>query len=216
LIVVVNATAHKHTDLELALIRLADAQAQTEAGLNSLRKTQERTEANLDRLSAEMRDFASRSEREWREFRKAIGEEANRRGRLVEDVLAPSVPDLFRQLTGWQGDVIPGVRQWRGEHGDPARMREFDLVAWAGDHFLFLSVKSTIEPNDSGPLVTLVERIRDYFPEANNRHVLAGMASFYMDPSIVTALERRQLLAVGLKAGLAEILNSPEFKPREF
>ena len=222
-----TATAHKHTDLELALIRLSDAQAETEGELRRFarenRDGQAHTEANLDRLSDEMREFktemrahAARSEKEWKEFRKMLGDEANRSGRLVEDVLAPSVSDLFKQLTGWQGDVKPAPRQWRGRNGDPAQMREFDLVAWAGDYFLLLEVKSTISPGDIDRLLEVVKQIREYFPEAAQRRVVAGLASFYMDDSIVTAIERRQLLAVGLSSGLAEFLNSPGFKPTEF
>jgi len=222
-----TAVAHKHTDLELALIRLSDAQAETEGELRRFakdnREGQARTEANLDRLSDEMREFktemrahAARSEKEWKEFRKMLGDEANRSGRLVEDVLAPSVSDLFKQLTGWQGELKPAPRQWRERNGDPAQMREFDLVAWAGDYFLLLEVKSTISPGDIDRLLEVVKQIREYFPEAAQRRVVAGLASFYMDDSIVTAIERRQLLAVGLSFGLAEFLNSPGFKPTEF
>jgi hypothetical protein len=242
------ATAHKHTDLELALIRLADAQARTDTGLNrvganldrleanldryaaemrerqaqteanldryaaEMRERQAQTEVNLDRLQADMRDSAARSEREWKELRRQLGEEANRRGRLVEDVLAPSVPDIFRQVTGWQGDVTPAVRQWRGFKGDPARLREFDLVAWAGESFLYLEAKSTVKPESIDPCIDVARSIRDYFPEAVDRQVYAGLASFYLDDSIVTAIERQRLLAVGLGGGLAEVLNSPGFK----
>jgi hypothetical protein len=163
-----------------------------------------------------MREHVARSDKEWKEFRKMLGDEANRTGRLVEDVLAPSVSDLFRQITGWQGDVKPAPRQWRGRNGDPAKMREFDLVAWAGDYFLLLEAKSKVIPGDISGLLDVVGVIREYFPEAAERRVIAGIASFYMDESIVTAIERRQLLAVGLGSGLAEFLNSPGFKPTEF
>jgi hypothetical protein len=235
-----TATAHKHTDLELALIRLSDAQAQTEtelrrfakenreaqtrvdAGLDSLRRTQEHTEANLDRHSAETRTNLDRlstemraSEKRWEQTREELGSLSRKLGTVVEDIIAPSAVALFRRVSGLEEEPESAVRAKR-RHRVTRQKREFDLIAWAGGFMLIVQAKSTLRPEHIAEFVEALRAARDYFPEARDMKILGAMASFQIDESLVTAGERQGLLMLGMSSALLTTLNSPGFKPTEF
>jgi hypothetical protein len=104
---------------------LARAQARTQATLERTikengatldrmaaerRAEQADTKANLDKLSADLRAQASRSEAEWKEFRRMVGEQANRQGRLVRFriVEKSSVASALGQCRAISGNGVPG------------------------------------------------------------------------------------------------------------
>lgn len=218
------------------MAELALAQARTQANLD-------RTEANLDRLADELRGLAVQSRQDGKEVDRRLGElstrmseqsaeltnkmreqsaelstkmgeVANRMGRLVEDIVAPSIPACFQTLFGAE-DPEWFVRV-KKRHRDSGSLREFDVVVWSGGVFLVNSTKSRVRNEDIEPFVALLPEMRAYFPEAEDRKVVGSLASFYLEPSIVRAAERAGLIVFGLGGGLLELLNSPGFKPREF
>jgi hypothetical protein len=213
------STAARLTTLENTMAELAAAQL--------------RTTANLDRLSAEMRDFKAEMvgfkdemRMEMRAFQEEMrasnreanqrwGELANKMGTMAEDIVAPGIPEMLRRLFGVE-DPDWYVRVRRRHRGDPSRRMEFDVVAWAGGHFLATEVRTSARPEDLPVLMTRFAETRDYFPEAEGLGVFGALASFYVDASLIRAAEREGLLVFGLSSGLLELLSSPERKPREF
>lgn len=204
------------------MAELATAQARSSAGLDRLSAAVERTNANVDRLSDEMRAFkdemggfkdemgASKKEAD-----KRWGELANKMGTLAEDIVAPSIPDLFRGLFGVE-DPDWYVRVLRRHRADRSRRVEFDVVAWGGEHFLATETRSRAKPEDLPELLSRFREVRGFFAEAEGLKVVGALASFYVDASLVRAAEREGLLVFGLGGGLLELLNTPGFKPREF
>ena len=166
------------------------------------------------RVIAQSRQDTKDADRRLAELSTKMGELANSMGRLVEDVVAPSVPACFQKLFGVE-DPEWLVRA-KKRHRDSGQLREFHVVAWDGNVFLNNSTKSLVRPEDVDPFVALLPEIRAYFPEAEGRRIVGSFASFYLEPSMVRAAERAGLFVFGLGRGLLEVLNSPGFKPREF
>jgi hypothetical protein len=163
-----------------------------------------------------MQAFAERNDREWRKWRRQWGELANKMGTLVEDVIAPGIPSVFRRVFGWRRLELSAQRLRCTHRDDPGRMQEFDYVAAAGDVLLVTETRSTVRPEDIPALVALVEEARAYLPQAEGRSVVGGLAGFSLDPTLVTAGERQGLLMFGLGTGLLRVLNTPGFQPRRF
>lgn len=108
------------------------------------------------------------------------------------------------------------MRGTRGHRDDPGRQREFDVTAWGGGVFLVSETKSRLRPEDIEPFVQFLPEVRAYWREAEQRKIVGAFSSFYVDPSLVKAVERAGLYIFGLGSGLLEVLNSPGFEPREF
>ena len=226
-----GATAAKLTELEQAMAELAHAQAQSQRRVDSLAASLDRhaaetrasldrhaaeTKANFDRYAAETKATLDRLAADIANTNRAAGEAVNKSGRLVEDLVYPSIPELFARISGLSGEPGCMMRVRREPRSAPGKNREFDAVAYGGDVFLLCSVKSTLGANHVGELLGLLPRVRDFFWEAEGRRIVGALASFYLDPSLVTAGERSGLYMLGMRTGLVEVLNSPSFKPAEF
>ena len=222
-----SAATHKHSDLEQAMAELARAQARAQAdmarGFKELRDRQTQTEANLDRLSAEMREFKDEMgefKDEMGEFKdtsgRRWGELANKMGTLVEDIVAPGIGEIFRKALGIQEDPECGIRIRRRHLTDRQRMQEYDVLAWNDDILLLNETRSRLRPDDIADLLAMLKEARGFLSEAKGRRLVGSLASFYVDPSLVAAAERQGLLVLGLGRGLLDVLNSPGFKPAEF
>ena len=99
---------------------------------------------------------------------------------------------------------------------DPGRTREFDSIVIASDLVLVCETKSTLRPDDIPNFMQGLAEIREYLPQANGRDVVGALASFRIDPSLITAGERKGLLMFGLGTGLVRILNTKGFDPHRF
>ena len=146
---------------------------------------------------------------------KQMGQLSNKMGTLVEDIVAPSIPEVFSRFFGVQ-DPAMLVRARLPDPADPSRRQEFDVVAWGGDVFLINETKSRLIPKDIKDLVELLPRARRFFRDAEGKGVVGSLATFYVDPSLVASAEKRGLLVFGLSRGLLDILNRPGFEPRRY
>jgi hypothetical protein len=223
LIVASPAIAHQHTDLEMALAELAHAQA--------------KTERTLDRLSAEMREFKDEMREfkdEMREFKDEMseykewsrnqiktmnrqwGDLANKMGTLAEDLVAPSVPRILRDYVGCPESGVEFVTvRFRGRKTS-GEMQEFDVLAGCGNTLLINETKTTLRPKDVDGFVAMLAQAREFIPEYAGRRIVGVLASFYIDPTLTRYGERQGLIMLGATDGIMEVLNSPEFSPREF
>jgi hypothetical protein len=187
-----------------------------EEALAELAVAQVRTQDELGQLAREMREFKDESRRASRDADRRLGELTNSLGRLVEDIVGPSVPEIFRSLFGTDA-ADTGIRRRRQHPDDPGRSRELDAFAAGGDAFLVVEVKSSVRPEDIPAFADALPELRTFFPDqALGRRLIGAIASFHADKSLVAAAERRGLLVFGLARNLIEIFNNPGFQPRAF
>jgi len=231
--------------LEEAMGQLARAQARTETSVARLSEEMaafKQEGATLrERSAQEMADFrermeasrqreaaiSERSAREMAEFREEMrvarqesnrkwGELSNKMGTLVEDIIYPSIPEIFRKAFGQTQEPDCAIRVTRHHRTDPSRRREFDAVASAQDIFLINETRSRLVPSAIPAFIEVLQEAREFFPEAEGKKVVGAMATFHMDSSLVRSGERKGLLMLGLGSGLMEILNASGFEPRAF
>lgn len=185
---------------------------------------QARSTANLDRLAEETRAFKDRMEISHEKLQAAsdgadrrMGSLTNQLGRLVEDIVGPSIPALFSQLFDIPEVAVAGIRVKRSHRSKPGHTIELDAVAAGGDVLLIVEVKSQLSPGDLPRLVEKLAQVREYFPEwAEGRRVLGAVASFHLDPSLVRDAESKGLFAFELDRNLIDVLNTEGFEPRAF
>ena len=220
------STEARVTTLEQAILR-------TTGNIDRLSQRVDRTSAKVDettenvkRLSEEMRAF----EREMRAssdraderlaaqsaaMDKRWGELANKMGTLVEDIVAPGTPEIFRTVFGQDLEPDLAVRVRRRHPVDRGRTQEFDAVASGGGIVLVNETRSRLGPQDVAQFLELLAEVKVFLPETRDSRLVGALASFYVDPSVVRAGESKGLLMLGLSRGLLEILNAKDFRPRE-
>jgi len=224
--------------LEEAMGQLARAQARTETSVARLSEEMaassqreaaisERSARETADLNKKMAAISERSAREMADFREEMrvarqesnkrwGELSNKMGTLVEDIIYPSIPEIFRKAFGQTQEPDCSIRVTRHHRKDRSRRREFDAIASAQDIFLINETRSRLVPSAIPAFIEVLQEAREFFPEAEGMKVVGALATFHMDASLVRSGERQGLLMLGLGSGLMEILNTSGFEPREF
>jgi hypothetical protein len=165
----------------------------------------------------EMLDFKQEMREETRRFNKQLGEIANKQGRIAEDLVAPSIGRIVREITHspCEETEYEAVRV-RTHHRISGERREFDVLAICGEYVLIVETKITLTPEKVDGFVELMEDIRNYFPNYESRKMIGGLATLYADTSIVTYASRNGILVLAVGDDLLDIQNGPVFRPREF
>ncbi|MCC6162331.1 MAG: hypothetical protein IT182_03175 [Acidobacteria bacterium] len=200
-----------HTMIE-RMSTVEDHLADVAASLVRLNAANERMEARHERIQTENEQL----ERSSKRLDRQLGALANKQGRLVEDIMSPGISRVFRRMFGRRRIELTLERLTVADRRDPGRTREFDSIVIASDLVLVCETKSTLRPDDIPNFMQGLAEIREYLPQANGRDVVGALASFRIDPSLITAGERKGLLMFGLGTGLVRILNTKGFDPHRF
>ena len=209
--------------LERRVDRLEDMMADLTANVKQLsvetRAFQQEMRAfqqEMREFKDEMSEFKDEMRQESREMNRRWGDISNSLGMLVENMVAPSIPRVLREVLGCPdgGEQFLTVR-FRSKLSD-GRTREFDAIAGCGEYLLINETKSRLGPSDIDSFIEVLKIARDFLPEYAERKIVGALASLYVDPSLVAAGERRGLLMLGMTDEAMEVLNSSDFRPAVF
>ncbi|OQY45563.1 MAG: hypothetical protein B6242_10000 [Anaerolineaceae bacterium 4572_78] len=180
----------------------------------SIRTYQERTE-ELIRVADE------RSEREIREFRKEMrqqwGELSNKMGTIAEDLIAPSIPRVVRDVFGCDTSNIESAVRVKRIHQITRNNQKFDVVVSCDNYLLINETKSKLKSEYITEFAKkLLPQVHHFFPEHADKHVVGIISSLYVDDSLVKYGERMGLIVLGFGENVMDVLNSEGFKPKLF
>lgn len=152
----------------------------------------------------EMRDYRARSEAEQRRMNRQWGELARKMGTMVEDLVAPNVPRIARELFECAELQFFAIRVKRRSG---ARTREVDALAVGPNVVLVNETKSTLYSRDIDDLCGNLKDFCDFFPEYRGRRLVGIAASLYVDQSIVSHATRCGVLVLAMGDDSMQILN---------
>jgi len=177
-----------------------------------------------DRFEQEMRQADERSKREMQEFKaemrkskrdmdKKWGELSNKLGTMAEDLVAPSIPRILRQVTGCTLEIeYSAVRVRKSK----PKNQEFDVVAVCENYVFINETKSTLRSEYINDFNDKMQNIHDYFPEFNEKKFIGVIASLYVEENLVRQGEKLGLVVLGFGEELMDVLNRPGFVPKLF
>jgi hypothetical protein len=198
---------------------LAESQRRTDEQIaESQRRTDERIATGFAEFQKRQEAREARLDKKITDSRIEIGNLSHRLGTLVEDLVAPSLPDILKQLVKCpeEQDVLVNVRIRRRHPMQSGEMLEIDALADCGSYVLVNETKSQLTPEKVKGFLGKLTRIRDYFPEYQGHIVLGCMSSLFVESSLVEYASRQGLLVVATTAGLMTLQNPPGFIWRGF
>lgn len=188
----------------------------------------QRMEADTARLKEEMQSFKERVDnfiagverykeegrQQNRDMNKKWGEIAAKTGKMVEDLIYPSLPRIIREQFELDTDsLMIRVKRWPRRD----RMKEFDAIALAGDRVFLNSTKSDLDARDLDRFIKKdIPAFRTLFPEYNDRKLIGMVASLHVDAIVLRNAEKKGLLVLATGDELMEVKNTPGIIPREW
>jgi hypothetical protein len=178
------------------------------------------TSLEVDRLSREMREFKDEMRSFKAEINKRWGDLAASLGTVVEDIVAPSIPRVLREVFACPAEAIEfsAVRLRRKHPTLSDYNREFDTVAAGCSYFLTVESKIRLDIGAVNEFAGRLPEVKEFFPEfaARGYRFVGAVAGLYVDPSVAAFAEKRGLIVLGTGDDLMTVLNSPGFTPRAY
>ena len=195
------------TDASMA--RTDEAMARTDEAIGRLERIIERREQE----GARERKAAARERREMNE---RWGNLANKMGTLVEDIIAPSIRRLAREVFGCGDQRYFGTRVSVNRSDDPSREREFDALYVGARAVLLNETKSSPRSEHVQAFVQFLEsgEFALYFPQYRELPIKPAFSSLSIPPDMVTYLTRRGIYAIAMGEEAMQVLNLDAVRSR--
>jgi FtsZ-binding cell division protein ZapB len=152
----------------------------------------------------EMLEFKDESLRERQRMNKQWGDLANRLGTLVEDIVAPSLPQVAADLFGYERPELFALRVQRRFNGET---REYDALVVCPDCVLVNETKSRLHSKHVERLLAKLAELPSVFPEYAEKRIIGVLASLYPDPSIINRATSAGILVMGMGDEAMQVLN---------
>ncbi len=159
----------------------------------------------------EMRAFKDEGRQQNREMNRRWGELANKLGTMVEDLVAPSLPRIVREMLHREVIDLSVRRKRKLSDG---RVREFDAIAVTGDLVCLNSTKSTLRSTDVDQFVQDIGLFREFFPEHRSLPVVGVLASLAVEESVLNYAEKIGFVVLAVGDQVMEVKNRPGFEPK--
>ena len=141
-----------------SMARMDESMARTDESMVRTDKAIERLERMVEHYVQEGARAREEAARERRERNQRWGELANKMGTVVEDIVAPSVRRLAREVFDGGDLVYFGTRQTVTREDDRSRRREFDALYVGTRAVLLNQTRSSPRSADARAFVAFLRR----------------------------------------------------------
>jgi len=177
----------------------------------------------------EMKDFKDESQRFQKKLEANIksnermikdmnlqwGNLANRLGTFAEDIAAPNVPRIARELFGEQEELLRAVRYRVRKPGDRKQVYEFDGVVETERKVFLLECKSNVRMDSIKSLPKLIDNFQACFPQYTDKELVTIFASMYIPDDVLKKLTKMGVYAMAMGDRNMELLNFEEIQQKK-
>jgi Sec-independent protein translocase protein TatA len=149
------------------------------------------------KLEQEREKERQEREKERREMNKRWGELANKMGTLVEDIVAPNIRRVARELFGIE-EVDFSVRREVHHPADKSRLKDFDALLIGTDAIVLNETKSTVRQSYIEEFIAFIPTVFEYLPEHRGKRVIPVFSSLYIPEQFVRYLTANKIYAMAM------------------
>ena len=204
--------------------RTDEAMARTDEAMARMGESMVRTDKAIVRLEGIVEHFVqegarAREEaaRERREMNQRWGELANKMGTVVEDIVAPSVRRLAREVFDCGDLVYFGTRQTVTREDDRSRRWEFDALYVGTRAVLLNQTKSSPRSADARAFVAFLRsgEFAKYYPLYRELPIVPAFSSLSIPEEMVRYLTRHGIYALAMGDEAMQVLNLEAVRNRQ-
>ena len=195
---------------------LATFMARTDAAMARTDAAIDRLEGMIERMEHEGARDREAAARERQEMNKRWGELANKMGTVVEDIVAPSIRRLAREVFDCGELRQFWTRMSATRSDDRSRTREFDALYVGTRAVLLNETKSSPRASDARRFAEFLEsgEFARYFPQYRELPIVPAFSSLSIPDDLVTYLTRRGIYAIAMGDEAMQALNLEAVRSR--
>ncbi|MBF0343572.1 MAG: hypothetical protein HQL06_04990 [Nitrospirae bacterium] len=221
--------------MEEGAVKSQESQARMDEGFVKQRESQDLLYARIEEGFAKQRESQALTEEQLRKsdikIEKAIesfligieqtkkennmqwGKLSAKQGKMVEDLIHPSLPQIVEEYLGLEIDDLMIRRKKRLPNGN---RKEYDAIAVTSSFVFLNSTKSSLNDKDVDALIDDLNGFKEVFPEFKALKLIGIIASLFVDENVFTYAERKGLMVLAVGGDLMEVVNSKGFTPRQW
>ena len=169
----------------------------------------ERRAQEAERRAQENESRSRETDRRLRELDKQIGRLGNRLGDFVQEMVAPSVVQLFAER-GLQ--VRQLARNVQAKSNGQAM--QIDLMVMDDDVAILVEVKSALSVDDVNEHLQRLAGFKTVFPRYADARVMGAVAAMVIPDNVASYAYHQGLFVLGQRGETMQILNDAQFQPR--
>ncbi len=183
--------------------------AQTNRTIIRMERGIEDLKIEMSEFKNEMSHFKDRMEAEVKRINKQWGDLANKMGTLVEDIVAPAIPRVAKDLFGCEDIEDFMVRRYKTKPHDKSSRKEFDVIAVCQNKVILNETKATPRTSYIDDFIEFLKNkeFENYFPEYKEKELIPIFSSLYLPPEVVARLSHNRIYAMAMSDTTMEILN---------
>jgi len=168
-------------------------------------------EERMARFEQEMREFKNEMRESKRSLDKRWAELSDSMGTLIEDLVAPCGFRLAEAIFRTEQAQTCGIRVRRKHPQRLGESMELDLLAVGATQILIVEAKRRMNAEKAAQLRAKAASLADFFPDYASHQVHCAVASPYIEPSVVTFLNRERIYGVAMGEDAMEVVNLGQF-----
>ena len=197
---------HRVDRLEDVLIRLAEAQVETQRELldfkNEMSEFKNEMRLDFEKYREEnnlaFEKYREENRAEQRKLNQRLGEISDKMGTIVEDIIYPAARPLISRCFNVEIDDVDISSNIDRKNRNKER-EEFDIIASTDDNVFLIEVKSTMRDMYIAKFKDKIKRFPDFFPEYASKTLIPVIASLSMKPNTVNQLTRNKIYAMAYR-----------------
>ena len=169
----------------------------------------ERRSQEADRRSQEADRRSQEADRRLQELDKQIGRLGNRLGDFVQEMVAPSVVQLFADRGLQVHQLARNVQAKRN-----GQAMQIDLMVLNDEAVILVEVKSALSVDDVNEHLQRLAGFKTVFPRYADARVMGAVAAMVIPDNVASYAYHQGLFVLGQRGETMQILNDVQFQPR--
>ena len=178
------------------------SQAEFDRRLAAQEQKEAEAKAERDRTMAELKRTVERTSR-------AVDSLTSRWGRFVEELVEPSVLELFQAKGIDVKEIYPRARVKR-----QAIAMEIDILAVDETELVVVECKSRLSKDDVDEFLEKLSRFKEAFPHYKNYQAYGAVAGIEINEGIDRYAYRQGLFVIKTAGNMVKIVNNDNFQPK--
>ena len=178
------------------------SQAEFDRRLVAQEQKEAEAKAERDRTMAELKRTVERTSR-------AVDSLTSRWGRFVEELVEPSVLELFQAKGIDVKEIYPRARVKR-----QGIAMEIDILAVDETELVLVECKSRLSKDDVDEFLEKLSRFKEAFPHYKNYQAYGAVAGIEINEGIDRYAYRQGLFVIKTAGNMVKIVNNDNFQPK--
>jgi hypothetical protein len=178
------------------------SQAEFDRRLAAQEQKEAEAKAERDRTMAELKRTVERTSR-------AVDSLTSRWGRFVEELVEPSVLELFQAKGIDVKEIYPRARVKR-----QGIAMEIDILAVDETELVVVECKSRLSKDDVDEFLEKLSRFKEAFPHYKNYQAYGAVAGIEINEGIDRYAYRQGLFVIKTAGNMVKIVNNDNFQPK--